>query len=180
MSEPTDPVYQPLPAAPGYGAMPPAEYGQPPAPVGPAPSSVASAVRLMFAAAAFEVVVLIVALSTKSTIRSKIAAKNPKFDAQKLNTAVNVTIATVVVFSIIIIVLFIWLALQVGKGKNWARIVTWVLSGLGIITALGSLGQNVSAASRVVGLVGGLLDVAIVVLLMQKPSNAFFKPRTYQ
>jgi hypothetical protein len=178
MSEPTDPAYQPLPAAPGYGAMPPAEYNTQPVPLGPAPSSVVNAVRLMFVAAALGVVSLIVALSTKNTIRTKIADKNPDFDSHKLDTAVNVTIGTIVVFGIIFIVLFVLLALQVRKGKNWARVVTWVITGLGIISALASLGQSVSAASRVVGLVSGLLDVAIVVLLMQKPSNAFFKPRS--
>ncbi len=177
MSEPTDPAYPPLPAAPGYGAMPPAEYSQP-VPVGPAPPSVLNAVRLMFLGAAIAVVAVIVAISTKSTIKSKIAAKNPDFDSQKLNTAVNVTIGSLVVFGVIVVVLFIWLALKVRKGRNWARIVTWVLSGLGILGALGSLGQNVSGASRAVSLVGGVLDVAVVVLLMQKTSNAYFKPRT--
>jgi len=192
MSEPTDPTsqpaYQPSPApgygavppAPGYGgygAMPPAEYGQPVV-VGPAPSSVVNAVRLMFVAAVLGLVSLVVALSTKSTLRADIAKKNPDFDAAKLNTAVNVAIGAGVVFGIIFVVLFILLALQVRKGKNWARIVTWVITGLGILSALASLGQTVAAASRVVSLIGGLLDIAIVVLLLQKPSNAFFKPRS--
>jgi hypothetical protein len=182
MSEPTDPAYQPpppLPPAPGYGgygAMPPAVYGQP-EPVGPAPSSVMYAVRLMFVAAALGLVSLVVALSTKSTLRAAIAKKNPDFDSQKLNTAVNVAIGAGVVFGIVFVVLFVLLALQVRKGKNWARVVTWVITGLGIVSALASLGQTVAAASRAVGLVSGLLDVAIVVLLLQKPSNAFFKPR---
>jgi hypothetical protein len=180
MSEPTDPAYPPpLPAAPGYagyGSMPPAEYGQQ-VPVGPAPSSVMYAVRLMFVAAALGGVSLIVALSTKSTLRADIAKKNPGFDSAKLNTAVNVAIGAGVVFGLVFIVLFVLLALQVRKGKNWARVVTWVITGLGIISALASLGQTVAAASRVVGLFSGLLDIAIVVLLLQKPSNAFFKPR---
>ena len=178
MSEPTDPAYQPLPPAPGYagyGAMPPAEYGQP-VPVGPAPTSVVTAVRLMFVGAALTLLGFIVTISTKSTIRANIAKKNPDFDAQKLNTAVNATIGIIAVFGIIIVVLFILLALQVRKGKNWARIVTWVICGLGIISALASLGQTVAAASRVVSLIGGLLDIAIVLLLLQKPSNEFFKP----
>ena len=181
MSEPTDPAYQSMPPAPaygGYGSMPPAEYGQPVV-VGPAPSSVVNAVRLMFAAAVLGLVSLVVALSTKSTLRADIAKKNPDYDPHKLDTAVNVAIGAGVVFGIIFIVLFILLALQVRRGKNWARIVTWVITGLGIISALASLGQTVAAASRVVGLVSGLLDIAIVVLLMQKPSNAFFKPPTY-
>jgi hypothetical protein len=179
MSEPVDPAYPPLPAAPsygGYGAMPPAEYGQP-APVGPAPSTVVNAVRLMFVAAVIGLVSLIVALSTKSTLRTDIAKKNPDFDSAKLNTAVNVAITAGVVFGIVFIVLFILLALQVRKGKNWARIVTWVITGLGIVSALASLGQTIAPASRVVGVISGLLDIAIVVLLLQKPSNAFFKSR---
>lgn len=178
MSEPTDPAYQPLPPAPGYagyGAMPPAEYGQP-VPVGPAPSSVVNAVRLMFVAAAFGLISLVVALSTKNTLRAAIAKKNPNFDSQKLDTAVNVAIVAGVVFGIIFIVLFVLLALQVRKGKNWARVVTWVITGLGIINALASLGQTLAAASRVVGLVSGVLDVAIVMLLLQRSSNEFFKP----
>jgi hypothetical protein len=184
MSEPIDPAYQPLPPAPGpggfgqYGAMPPAEYGQPPAPVGPPPSSVIYAVQLMYVAAAAGLVSLIVALSTKSTLRADIAKKNPDFDSAKLNTAVNVASGAGVVFGIVFIVLFVLLALQVRKGKNWARVVTWVITGLGIVSALASLGQTVAPASRVISLVSGLLDVAIVVLLLQKPSNAFFKPRT--
>jgi len=155
--------------------MPPAEYGQPVL-VGPAPSSVMNAVRLMFVAAALGVVSLIVALSTKSTLRSAIVKKNPDFDSQKINTAVNVAIVAGVVFGIVFITLFVLLALQVRTGKNWARVVTWVITGLGIVSALASLGQTVAPASRVVGLVSGILDVAIVVLLLQKPSNAFFKP----
>ena len=130
----------------------------------------------MFVGAALTLVGFIVAISTKSTIRANIAKKNPDFDAQKLNTAVNATIGIIAVFGIIIVVLFVLLALQVRKGKNWARIVTWVICGLGIISALASLGQTVAAASRVVSLIGGLLDVAIVLLLLQKPSNEFFKP----
>ena len=178
MTNPNDPAYSPLPPAPSYGAMPPAEYSQP-VPVGPVPPSVLNAVRLMFLGAAIAVVAVIVAISTKSTIKSKIAAKNPDFDSQKLNTAVNVTIGSLVVFGIIVVVLFVWLALKVRQGRNWARIVTWVLSGIGILGALGSLGQNVSGASRAVSLLGGVLDVAVVVLLMQRASNAFFKPRAY-
>ncbi|HEY5200434.1 MAG TPA: hypothetical protein VIJ31_05935, partial [Acidothermaceae bacterium] len=81
MSEPTEPTAQPayqlpLPPAPGYGAMPPAQYS-PPVPVGPAPSSVVNAVRLMFVAAVLGLVSLVVALSTKSTLRADIAKKNP-------------------------------------------------------------------------------------------------------
>jgi hypothetical protein len=117
MSEPTDPAYPPLPPAPGYagyGAMPPAEYGQPVL-VGPAPSSVMNAVRLMFVAATLGVVSLIVALSTKSTLRSAIVKKNPDFDSQKINTAVNVAIVAGVVFGIVFITLFVLLALQVRR-----------------------------------------------------------------
>jgi hypothetical protein len=158
-------------------AMPPVEGGQP-APVGPAPTSVINAVRLMIVGAAFGVAYLVVVVSTKSALRTAIAKKDPSFDAHKLDTAVNVSTVSALVVGVIYLVLFVLLALQLPKGKNWARVVTWVVNGLVIIGALASLGQPIAGATLVVSLVRAAIGLAIVVLLMQKPSNAFFKPRS--
>jgi hypothetical protein len=79
------------------------------------------------------------------------------------------------VIGIVFIVLYVLLALQVRKGRNWARIVTWVLAALGVLNALGSLAQPQPGFSRVVGLIAGLIDVAIIVFLLQRPSNEYFR-----
>lgn len=72
--------------------------------------------------------------------------------------------------------LYVVLALQVRQAKNWARITTWVIAGLGVLSALGSLAQPEPAISRLVALISGILDIAIIVLLAQRPSNRYFRP----
>ena len=71
------------------------------------------------------------------------------------------------------------LALQVQKGKNWARVITWIIAALGVLSALASLAQTTTGGSRVASLVGGVVDLAIIILLAQKASNDYFRKRTY-
>lgn len=180
--EPAPPVAggQPAGGQSTYGApMPPAEYGAPPRPVGPPPSSVVNATRLMFVSAALGVIGLIVLLASKSSLRDQIAKKNPDYDAHKLDTVVNAAVGIGITFGVIFIVLYVLLALQVKKGKNWARIITWILAALGVISALSSLAGTNTGGSRAASLVGGVVDVAIIVLLVQKPSSEYFRKPTY-
>jgi hypothetical protein len=161
-------------AGSGYAPMP----GEPPR--GPlaqrvAPPPVLTAVRMMFVQAALGVLGLIVLFATKDTLKTEIAKRNRDFDAQKLDDAVNAAVVIGIVVGIVITVLYILLALQVRKGKNWARIVTWVLAGLGIVSGFGSLAQPEPALSRVITLLGVVVDVAIVVFLAQRPSSAYFR-----
>jgi len=182
MTEPPNPYDPAPPVGQGqspYGApMQPVDYGQygaPPPPVGPPPQPVVTAARLMFVGAALGLINLIVVLASKSSLRDQIARKNPDFDAHQLDTAVNAAVAVGIVFGIIFTVLYVLLALQVQKGKNWARIVTWILAALGVLGALASLAQTTTGGSRVLSLISGVLDVAIIILLAQKVSTAYFR-----
>jgi len=182
MTEPPNPYDPAPPVGQGqspYGApMQPVEYGQygaPPPPAGPPPQPVVTAARLMFVGAGLGLINLIVVLASKSSLRDQIARKNPDFDAHQLDTAVNAAVAVGIVFGIIFTVLYVLLALQVQKGKNWARIVTWILAALGVLGALASLAQTTTGGSRVLSLISGVLDVAIIILLAQKVSNAYFR-----
>lgn len=178
MTEPTNP--EPYPSAPAgssaygaYGApMPPVQPGSV-APLGPPPPSVVNAVRLMIVGAALSAIGIIVLLTTKSSMRTAIAKKNPSFDAHKLDTTVNAAIAISTVFGIIFLVLYVLLALQVRKGKNWARIVTMVITAIGVLSALASFAQPAPAISHIFGTVSGLIDLAIIVLLVQ--SKQYFR-----
>jgi nitrate reductase gamma subunit len=168
MSDPVDPG--------GYAPMTPEPFGGPdPVAPGPAPASVENAVRAMFARAALGIVGLIVLLATKSTLKERILEKNPSADAARVDTLLNSAVAIGTVVGLVFIVLYVLLALQVRKGKSWARIVTWVLAGLGVLGALASLVQPQPALSRVVSILAGLLDIAIIVLLAQRPSSEFFR-----
>ena len=76
--------------------------------------------------------------------------------------------------------LFVWFA---WKGHNWARIVLWVLAGLGIL--FGLIGAGSSAALGVVTLptiqflswVEMLFDAVAIVLLALKPSHEWYRYR---
>jgi hypothetical protein len=159
--------YNPMPGEPPRG----------PIMMGPAPAPVTNAVRLMFVQAAISVLGFIVLLATKDTLRKEILKKNSGYSAQKLDDVVNAAITIGIVVGIIFTVLYVLLALQVGKGKNWARIVTWVLASLGVISGLASFAQPEPALSRVLAIIGLLIDIAIIVLLAQRPSNEYFRRR---
>ncbi len=157
--------YAPMAAEPPAG----------PASRGPAPPSVLNAVRLMFIRAGLGVLGLIILLATKDTLKTEILKKNETADPARLDDLLNTAITIGIVVGIIFIVLYILLALQVRKGKNWARIVTWVLAGLGVLGALGSLAQAAPALSRIVTLIAAAVDIAIIFFLAQRPSNEFFR-----
>jgi hypothetical protein len=164
-----------------YGAGPynpmPGEPPRGPITKGAAPAPVTNAVRLMFTQAGLSVLGFIVLLATKDTLRKEILKKNSDYSAQKLDDVVNAAIAIGIVIGIIFTVLYVLLALQVGKGKNWARVVTWVLAGLGVLSGLVSLTQPEPALSRVLSIIGLLIDIAIIAFLLQKPSNEYFRRR---
>jgi O-antigen/teichoic acid export membrane protein len=144
---------------------------------GPAPAPVQNAVRLMLVQAALSVLGFIVLLATKDTLRKEIAKKNTSYDTTKLDDVVNAAVTIGIVIGLIFTVLYILLALQVGKGKNWARIVTWVLASLGAVAGLASFAQPEPALSRILSILGLAIDIAIIVLLAQRLSNDYFRRR---
>lgn len=159
-------------ASGGYGSMPAAQYGSAQGP-GPTPPKVSLAVKLMFAQVGLLAINAISLFLLKDQLKTALRDTNSSTD---IDTLVNTAITVGVIIAIIFGVLYALLALQVAKAKNWARIVTWVLAGLGLLGFLVSLGSTATAFSRVLGIIGALLDLAIIILLAQ--SNAFFRKRT--
>lgn len=158
----------------GYPSMPSGPAGQPVA-AGPAPAPVLTAQKLMFLRAALGVLATIVVFATKGSLKSQILKNNPNYDSAKLDSVVNAAIVVGIVFSVIFLVLYVLLALQVAKGKNWARIVTFILAALGVLSALSALVQTETALSKVLAVIGGLIDIAIIVLLARGESGRYFK-----
>ena len=138
---------------------------------GPVPPAVRNAVWLMLARVTISVAAIIVLITTRGTFRRRYLEHNP--DASK--SAVNTALTSGIVFGIVVLLFYAFLALQVWRGVSWARIVTWVIAGLGILGALLSLDQPDTTASRVLGSISGLLDVAVVVLLALPESNRYFR-----
>ena len=163
------------PGAGGSYAPMPSEPGRAPATAGAAPSSVRNAVTLMYVRAALGVVGIVILLATKDTLKKDLLKKNPTADAAKLDSLFNTAIAAGIVGAVVFLVLYVLLAMQVAKGKQWARIVTLVLAALGVLSMLVSFASTMPALSHVISVVSGLLDLAILVLLLTGGSGAYFR-----
>jgi hypothetical protein len=161
----------------GYPAMP-GEPAQLPAMQGPPPPSVANAVKLMMVRAALSLLGLLVLFGTKSSLKEQILKADPTLSATKLDTALTVAITVGIVVAVIFTALYVLLALQVRKGKSWARIVTLVLAALSVLSGLSVLTQPATGLTRLLGVVDLALDVAIIVLLLLRPSAEYFRRRT--
>ncbi len=165
MSEQFNNPHPPMPGQPHSG----------PATAGPAPAPVETAFKLMLARAALSLLSLLALFATKDALREQIEKSNT--GTTDIDTVVNAALTIGVVFGLLFTVLYVALAFQVRKGKSWARIVTFVLAGLSILSGLASLAQPVPAISRILGLLVLIVDIAIVVMLVNKKSGEFFHRR---
>ena len=130
---------------------------------------------VMFVRAALGVLGLIVLFLTKDSLRDQIRRNDATVSAEMVDTAFTVALIFGSVVEIVFIGLYLLLALQVRKGKGWARIVTFVLAGLGVVSGLSSLFQTVPAMTLGLSLLTLALDIAIIVLLAQRRSNDYFR-----
>lgn len=168
-------------------ATPGQPYGQAPYPAtGPerpvgtpavAPKPVVTAARLIWALVALNVIGLITAFATKNALVDQLRTSNTGLTDSQLNTLATTTITIGVVFGLLFAALFAWLATQLPKGKNWARIVLAVLLALGLISNLTSLVGNATTLTKVIAVVSAVIQLAALVLLFGKASNEFFASR---
>lgn len=172
-----EPQQQQYPSAPPPGAPgAPGAYGSPSAPVAP-PRDVIMATNLMFAGAALGILGLLLRFADKNGFRDAIRSGNASYTESQIDAAYGAAIAVSVVVGLIFTVLYVVLALQVRKGRNWARIVTFVLAGLGILGGLGSLAVAAPGLSKLLVVIGVAIDIAIIVFLLRRPAKEFFAAR---
>ena len=70
--------------------------------------------------------------------------------------------------------LWVFMAVMNGKGKQWAGIVATVLFGISVLFTLGSLVQEAPALSRILSLVSLVLGGYIVFLLFRPDSTQYY------
>ena len=125
-------MYQPYPSS-----------GQPVEPLRPpAPTSVLTAVKLMYAGAAVSAVELIIGLAL-IIVDIKAAARG-RFLGHSLAAQKPLVIMVWIVFGLVMIALWLWMARANGQGRNWARILSTVLFGLATLQLRGDFTQPVS------------------------------------
>ena len=170
---PGPPPY-PEPSTPQYPSPPPYGYSYPsdaqPAEPAPMPSTVHWASIAIIAGSALTLIGAIITIARLDSVVDEIVrTSEPVVDREAAR-------AGVVIFTgvaIVIALLFILLASQVRRGKNWARIVVIIVGGVVILLGLFSLGSG--GGGGLLDVLGLLLMIVTVALLLRRPSNEYFR-----
>ncbi|GAA3157738.1 hypothetical protein GCM10010531_06380 [Blastococcus jejuensis] len=164
------PGYGPAPSAPtGYGAPAPMER----------PFAVRAGLGAFIANLILGLIGAAIAFASIDTLVAQaLAAENVDVTISDdvLRTAVIAGYVVALVFAALQ-AMFIWFA---WNGRNWARIVLWVLGGLGVVSGLASLGMATAPSTgflTALSWFGFALTVAGIVLLAQKPANEWYRYR---
>jgi hypothetical protein len=142
------------------------------------PAPVVNAVRLMLITVGILVISILVTIATKSHLRSVIAHRHPEYTSSHLDTLINAAIISALIFGLIFAAAYTWLAFRVRAGRGWARVVTLILAGLGVLSGLGGLASSTrTTISVLLNLVTLGLNVSLIVLLNRGASNDYFRSR---
>ena len=157
--------YQPYPT--GGAAEPEPQRPAPPTPV-------VQAVKLMYAGAIVSAISLIITLATVGSLKTAIHNADPSLTATKLHSAEVAAVAVAIIFGLIGIGLWLWMAYANKAGKNWARITATVFFGLDTLSVLTSFRQAEPVLSRLISILIWLIGLGVIVLLYQRESSAYF------
>jgi hypothetical protein len=148
--------------------------------------TVRAAVRLMYAGAAVSTVNLIMLLAVIADIKAYHAVLGHTLTAAQVSQLNTLDITVWIVWSMVPIALWLWMARANGCGRNWARILSTVLCGLATLDLTGVFGPpgiRVSLVPVVFGppvpVLTSLVGAAVVWLLWRPSSSAFFRPPGY-
>lgn len=175
---------QPYPQQPsgGYGSAPaaPDAWGAPP-PV-ERPQAVRLGIGAFAATLLLSVISSVVTFSDVDGFIAQVQQASPGVEISE--SAARAGLIGGAAFGLVIValqVLFLWFAWQ---GRNWARIVLWVLGGLGVagglVGLLGGGAATVSGLLTFLSLVSLLLTVVGIVALAQKPASEWYRYRGWQ
>jgi hypothetical protein len=156
--------------------------------------TVRAAVRVMYAGAAVSTVNLIIVLALIGDIRAYHAILGHHLTAAQVSQQLNtLAIAVTIVLDLVPIALWLWMARETGRGRNWARNLSAMLSGLATLSLTSVFPQpviNISfvptvhlsfvpALGPIIVVLTWLAGAAAVALLWHPASTPFFKPPGY-
>jgi hypothetical protein len=157
-------MYQPYPS----GSQLP---GQPARPV--APPSVQMAVKLMYAGAGLQAIGIVLTLATIGSLKSAILKQHPGYTTSQLHTAQRSVIVAAIVFGLIAVGLWIWMARANGAGKKWARTLATVFFGLATLDLLATVIQAHAVVALAFALLVWLAGLGAIILLWRSESSQY-------
>jgi hypothetical protein len=166
------PGYAPAPSAPGpaYGAPAPLER----------PLTVRAGLGAFIGSIVLSVISTVVTFLNWDTISAQIFAKLQMpagADAEAARAGAEAGARIGIAFGLVFAAVYGLFVLFAWRGRNWARIVLWVLGGLGFLFDLVGLAAGGSPIPFLTGLsfFQVLLLLAAIVFLALKPSNEWFR-----
>jgi FtsH-binding integral membrane protein len=143
-------------------------------PVIPLPASMVTAVRLMYAGAAYALVWAIGVIAVSASI-----VKNHPVVTASGDHRLAGAVTLAVFLSIAEIALWLGIARACRRGSNGARVTGTVLFAVHTLGLLGVVASSQAGlgAAKVLTLIGWLIACGAVVSLWQRPSSAFFHAR---
>lgn len=154
-----------------------------PVPMRPAPSEpprpVRVAVLLMWVGAAISVLgtlsVFLLQGQLRDLVEAELDGQGLPVDDQIVSATLLFGIVAAVIGGLIGTALWVLNAVFCGRGAAWSRILGTVLAGIHVPSTIYSLTQPAPAISKVLTVLSPLLAIAIVVLLWQRSSSAWFR-----
>jgi len=150
--------------------------------------TVRAAVKLMYAGAAVSTVNLVILMALIGDIKAYHAILGHHLTAAQVSQASTPFITTVILWDLVPIAVWLWMARAAGQGRNWARILSTVLFGaatLNLTSAFNWLppGNHLTLVPMFYGptlpVLYWLVGLAVVWLLWRPASRAFFRPPGY-
>jgi hypothetical protein len=146
--------------------------------------TVRAAVRVMCAGAAVSTANLIIALAFIGDIKVRHTVLGHRLTAAQVSQVNTLFITLTIVFDLIPVALWLWMARANGQGRTWARSLSTVLFGLATLELTNAIGgPGIVFGSTVFGpalpVLTWLAGLAAVWLLWRPASTAFFKPQGF-
>jgi hypothetical protein len=168
----------------GWQAPPPPQYGYGPAPSAPGHAPQAAPPRpdaVRFGIGAFIANLVLGLVGAVATFASIDSVINEELARQGVTASEDTVRAVLILgagFTLVFVALealFIWFA---WNGRNWARIVLFVLAGLTILGGLSALAQPSTGFLTAMSVFQMLLAIVGVVLLARRPANEWYRAMT--
>jgi len=161
-------------APPAYPAYPGGAYGAPPPAKPPMPNTVKWAVNLMYAGAVVGLINIVIGISQLNTVKKHL--EDLGYSQTTIDSDKNVFTASIVIGGLIGAGLWLWMALACRAGHNYARIVSSVFFGLGVIGSLSNLASGwVPAIDKVFSVVVLLIGLLSIIFVWNGQSGPYFR-----
>jgi len=150
---------------------------------GPQPTTLRNAVWLMWAGAALSLIGVIITVAFGNKIRTAIrnaaisanrtAASQHKaqLTAAQIHSLASATFGVLVIFGIIGVLLWVWMAWANSRGSSWARIVASVLFALNTIALVFEVGR--ASVSLISIVLEWLIGLAAMFMLWNRATTAY-------